>query len=40
MLADLAGHVANSYAQDAGLDPTEVRRRIAEGFTAEMSNQT
>jgi uncharacterized protein DUF5076 len=36
MLADLARHVAASYAQDARLDPGEALERIKEGLDAEL----
>lgn len=40
MLADLAGHVANSYQQDAGFDPTKTLKRIKAAFDAELESPT
>ena len=40
MLADLAGHIANAYEQDVGLDPTSTLKRIKVAFNAEVSSPT
>jgi hypothetical protein len=40
MLADLARHVADSYAQDAGLDKLQTLRRIKAGLDAELGSHT
>ena len=40
LLADLAGHVANAYAQADGLDKEETLRRIRRGFDAELNSPT
>jgi len=40
MLADLARHVANSYAQTEGKKKPDVLERIREGFDAEWSSPT
>jgi len=40
MLADLAGHVANSYEQDAGLDKQKALQRIKAGLDAELASPT
>jgi|SRR5215475_7788237 len=40
MLADLAGHVANSYQDTDGLDRCKVLERIKAGFDAELSSPT
>jgi Domain of unknown function (DUF5076) len=36
MLADLAGHLVNSYEQDAGLDRVATMRRIKFAFNAKV----
>ncbi len=38
MLADLAGHIADSFEQGAGLDRSEALDRIREGFEAELES--
>ncbi|OLC85311.1 MAG: DUF5076 domain-containing protein [Acidobacteria bacterium 13_1_40CM_2_60_7] len=40
MLADLAGHIANSFAQSARLDRQEVLQKIRMGFDVEMNSPT
>jgi len=40
MLADLARHVANSYAQDAGKDRDDTMHRIRAAFDAELAYPT
>ncbi len=40
MLADLAGHIANSLEQGAGMDREEALERIREGFEAEFDSPT
>jgi hypothetical protein len=40
MLADLAGHVANAYQQQKGLDRVEALKRIKVLFDAELSFPT
>lgn len=40
MLADLANHVANSYYQDAHLDPVKALQRIKAAFDAEFKLPT
>lgn len=40
MLADLAGHLANSYQQDAGLDRPKTLQRIKDAWDAEFSSPT
>jgi hypothetical protein len=40
MLADLAGHVANTYEQSEGRNRAETLQRIKAGFDAEMSSPT
>ena len=40
MLADLARHVANAYAQDKGLDRTETLGRIRLILAAELNSPT
>lgn len=40
MLADLAGHVANSLEQGAGMDREEAMERIREGFETEFDTPT
>ena len=40
MLADLAGHVANSYQQDTGLDRIKTLQRIKAAFDAELRSPT
>ena len=40
MLADLAGHVANSYQQDAGFDPAKTLKWIRAAFDAELKSRT
>ncbi|RRA48862.1 DUF5076 domain-containing protein [Acidipila sp. EB88] len=40
MLADLAGHIANSYEQGAGLDREEVLDRIRESLEHEWNSST
>ena len=40
VLADLAGHVANSYQQDAGFDPAKTLNRIRAAFDAELTSHT
>ena len=38
MLADLAGHIANSFKQGAGMDREEALARIHEGFESELAS--
>ncbi len=40
MLADLAGHIANSLEQGAGMDREEAMERIREGFETEFEAPT
>ncbi len=40
MLADLAGHIANSFEQGAGMDRDEALHHIREGFDAEFDSPT
>jgi hypothetical protein len=40
VLADLARHVANSYQQDAGLDPLKTLERIKAALYAELTSPT
>jgi hypothetical protein len=40
MLCDLAGHIANAYQQEKGMDRIETLRRIKVGFDAEFSSPT
>jgi hypothetical protein len=40
MLVDLARHVANSYAREAGTDVNTVLERIKQGFDAEWCHPT
>ena len=40
MLADLAGHIANSFAQSAGYDRTQALARIKAGLDAEFRSPT
>ncbi len=39
VLADLAGHLAKAYQQEAGLDPAETRK-ITDLLLAELTNPT
>ena len=40
MLADLAGHIANSYTQTAGYDRAKTLMRVKAGFDAEFKSPT
>ena len=40
VLADLAGHLANAYLQEAGLDRQETLRQITDMLIAELKNPT
>ena len=40
VLADLAGHLANAYMQEVGLDRQETLRKITELLIAELKNPT
>ena len=40
LLADLARHVANAYAQESSLDANETLQRIKAGFDVEMTHAT
>jgi hypothetical protein len=40
VLADLAGHLANAYMQEAGLDRQETLRKITDLLIAELENPT
>lgn len=40
MLADLARHVANSYAQNSGIDPQKTLQRIRSAFDVELALPT
>jgi hypothetical protein len=40
MLADLAKHIANSYAQDMALDRLKTLQRIKAAFDAELAKPT
>lgn len=40
MLADLAGHIANSFEQGAGVDRLEALEQIRAGFDAEFDSPT
>jgi Domain of unknown function (DUF5076) len=40
MLADLAKHIVNSYAQDAALDRLQTLQRIKAAFDAELAKPT
>lgn len=40
VLADLAGHLANAYAQDQGLEPQETLAKIRDLFNKELDSPT
>jgi Domain of unknown function (DUF5076) len=40
VLADLAGHLANAYQQEMGLDREETMRKITDLLVAELRNPT
>lgn len=40
MLADLAGHIANSFEQGTGMDHAKALARIHQGFEAEINEPT
>jgi Domain of unknown function (DUF5076) len=40
LLADLAGHLANAYQQEMGLDREETMRKITDLLLAELRNPT
>ena len=40
VLADLAGHLANAYQQEMGLNREETMRKIADLLVAELTNPT
>jgi hypothetical protein len=40
VLADLAGHLANAYEQEMGLDREETLRKITRLLVAELTNPT
>lgn len=40
MLADLAGHIVNTYEQDVALDRVEILQRIKSAFIAEFEFPT
>ena len=40
LLSDLAGHVANAYEQELGLDKTVTMRKITDLLQAELKNPT
>lgn len=40
MLADLAGHIANTFEQGSEVNRSETLRRIRAGFDAEMDSPT
>jgi hypothetical protein len=40
VLADLAGHLANAYHQEMGLDREETLRKISRLLVAELANPT